>query len=286
MALNVALLRDSFRKLAPQADRLADVFYDTLFEQYPAVKPLFAGVSLPEQNKKLMAALGLVVKNLEKPDVLKKHLGQLGERHVAYGATAAHYPAAGECLLAALEEVAGSQWTPELRKAWAGAYGAVADLMRVGARQSTKEPSNPSKHGGGQQTMATMSKTTPKTNGRSAHGYGGNGKAAAGAAGLLSRVETLHGALENLGTNVLVADADLTLVYLNRRSHETLRAIEPIVKEVLGLRVDEMVGQSLDRFHGARAQEISRLLGDRRRFPHRATISLGPKRLDLNVSLV
>ena len=285
MALNVALLRESFHKIAPQAEQLADVFYDTLFERYPSVKPLFADVSLPEQKKKLVAALALVVKNLEKPDVLKTALGQLGERHLEYGAKAAHYPAVGECLLVALAEVAGDQWTPELKKAWTEAYGAVADLMRPGTRRSTHQPSNPSPREGGQHAMATVTKMTPKTNGRSVHGNGANGKAAA-AGGILSRVESLYAALDNLGTNVLVADADLNLIYMNQRSTETLRAIEPIIKEVLGLRVDELVGGSLDRFHGARAPEIRRLLTDHRRFPHRATISLGPKRLDLNVNLI
>jgi methyl-accepting chemotaxis protein len=288
MALNVALLRESFQKIAPQAERLADVFYDTLFERYPSVKPLFAGVSLPEQKKKLVAALVLVVKNLEKPDALKTALGQLGERHVEYGAKAAHYPAVGECLLAALAEVAGNQWTPELKKAWTEAYGAVADLMRAGARRSTHQPSNPSTREGGQHAMATVTKMMPKRNGRSVDGHAGNGhgKVAKATPGILARAETLYAALDNLGTNVLVADADLNLVYMNQRSTETLRAIEPILKEVLGLRVDELVGGSLDRFHGARAPEIRRLLTDHRRFPHRATISLGPKRLDLNVNLI
>jgi hemoglobin-like flavoprotein len=42
----------------------------------------------------------------------------------------------GSSLLATLEEVAGEAWTPELESAWSDAYGAIAGLMRKGARKA------------------------------------------------------------------------------------------------------------------------------------------------------
>ena len=129
MALNVDLLESSFQAIAPKAEELADTFYDLLFTEYPAVKPLFAKTDLAQQKKHLIAALSTVVGNLRKPDALTKVLGELGIRHIDYGAQREHYPAVGQTLLAALAKVAGDSWTQELNDAWAEAYGAIQDII-------------------------------------------------------------------------------------------------------------------------------------------------------------
>ena len=63
----------------------------------------------------------------------------------------------------------------------------------------------------------------------------------------------LQSAVNNLGTNVLIADKELNLIYMNERSEATLRAVEDVLEKELGLTVDELLGGSLDRFHGGRA---------------------------------
>ena len=131
--MNVTLIRSSFEALRPHAPLLVDRFYAILFERYPQVRPMFAHTDLARQKLMLTQALSLLVANLEKPDVLKDYLGQLGAKHVRYGAREAHYAAVGECLLAAMAEVAGPLWTEELEHEWAETYGAVASLMQQGA---------------------------------------------------------------------------------------------------------------------------------------------------------
>jgi hemoglobin-like flavoprotein len=131
--MNVTLLRTSFAALTPRATELVDRFYAILFERYPQVRPLFAHTNFPEQKKHLVQALALVVANLEKGDFLKSTLGGLGAKHVRYGVRDEHYAAVGECLLAAMAEIAGTIWTDELRREWTGAYGAVASMMQAGA---------------------------------------------------------------------------------------------------------------------------------------------------------
>ena len=131
--MNVSLIRSSFDALRPHAPLLVDRFYATLLERYPQVRPLFAHVDLPRQKQMLTQALSLLVANLENPDVLKSYLAQLGAKHVRYGARDAHYDAVGECLLAAMAEVAGPIWNAELEREWTETYGAVASLMKQGA---------------------------------------------------------------------------------------------------------------------------------------------------------
>jgi len=131
--MNVALIRSSFEALKPHANTLVDRFYSILFQRYPQVKPMFAHTDLPRQKHMLIQALVLLVTNLEKPDVLKSTLGAMGARHTGYGARDAHYDAVGECLLAAMAEVAGPLWSDELAAEWGETYGAVASLMKQGA---------------------------------------------------------------------------------------------------------------------------------------------------------
>lgn len=135
--MNVKLLRNSFELLKPQAQALVDRFYAILFERYPRVKPLFAHVTMPEQKTKLVQSLAFVVANLERPDALRDTLGAMGERHVGYGVRDEMYDAVGECLLAAMADVAGPAWSAELQEAWTAAYGAVAGLMKAGAAKVT-----------------------------------------------------------------------------------------------------------------------------------------------------
>jgi PAS domain S-box-containing protein len=125
----VELLEESFAVLAPQGDALAARFYQRLFEYYPTVMPLFSGSSVAEQQKKLLAALVLLVQNLHRPDVLNEYLKGLGARHVDYGVTAEHYPLITENLLAVIQEFEGDRWGPAVAQAWQNTLNNIATIM-------------------------------------------------------------------------------------------------------------------------------------------------------------
>ncbi len=127
--------------------------------------------------------------------------------------------------------------------------------------------------------MATTSpqKSKPSNDNRFAEFIGGDGSAD-------NAFARLRSVVDNLGTNVLIANADRDLVYMNERSEETLRAIEGIVQDELGVTVDELVGGSLDRFHGARAKEIAKTLSKPKNMPLKTDIRLGPLTLALEVN--
>lgn len=123
------LIEESFAALATQGEALTARFHERLFEQYPALIPLFSNSSVVEQQKKLLASLVLLVQNLHKPDVLSDYLKGLGARHVHYGATADHYPLVVENLLAVMAEFAGELWTPAVKQAWENTLNTVATIM-------------------------------------------------------------------------------------------------------------------------------------------------------------
>jgi methyl-accepting chemotaxis protein len=183
MGLNVELLEQSFKLVAPKADALVSRFYERLFQKYPAVKPLFKDASMAEQKKKLLASLVLVIHNLRKPEKLTEALQTLGARHVDYGAQPAHYDAVGENLLAVLGEFAGSAWTPPVKQAWTEAFGSIKAIMLQGAARHHSGTRRPA---GAPQRLSRTAKqpsrapisTQPPQEGRDMFTWFGNQKTA------------------------------------------------------------------------------------------------------------
>jgi len=124
----VALVQQSFGKVAPIADTAAGLFYNRLFEIAPEVRPLFPA-DLTEQRKKLMATLAVVVNGLAKLDAVLPAASALARKHVGYGVTAAHYAPVGVALLWTLEQGLGPAWTPEVKAAWTAAYATLSGFM-------------------------------------------------------------------------------------------------------------------------------------------------------------
>jgi methyl-accepting chemotaxis protein len=93
--------------------------------------------------------------------------------------------------------------------------------------------------------------------------------------------EILFAMLDNSPVNTMLADLDGTIVYINRKSIETLREIE----SELPVRVDEIVGGSYDVFHNNPSHQ-RKLLANERNLPFRSVIQVGKEKLDLLVSPV
>ena len=129
MRLQPEILEQSFAALAPQGERLVHRFYDRLFRDYPQVRPLFAQTDMPEQERKLLASLQLVIANVRKPAELSDALAQLACRHLDYGAQRGHYDAVVTTLLLTLAEVAGDLWTDPVAAAWRDALNLVQQSM-------------------------------------------------------------------------------------------------------------------------------------------------------------
>ncbi len=90
-------------------------------------------------------------------------------------------------------------------------------------------------------------------------------------------------AMDALPVNAMFCDRDLILRYLNRSSRKTLQTLQ----EHLPVPVDQIVGKSIHIFHRHQAN-IDRIMGashagGRHDLPHKATIELGPIKLDLHV---
>jgi hemoglobin-like flavoprotein len=133
MTLNVELLESSFSQIKDQEKGFTTHFYQILFADSPAVKPLFADTHMEKQARQLFKSLVFVVDNLRCPGVLSDSLKGLGTRHVRYGVLPEHYPMVGSALLKALSICLENAWTTTTEQAWSEAYSVVTQLMLSGA---------------------------------------------------------------------------------------------------------------------------------------------------------
>ncbi|GAB3245214.1 globin domain-containing protein [Nocardioides dilutus] len=129
--MDTDLLTESLMLADAPEDGLTRRFYDILFERYPDVRPLF-GADLGPQAAMLRTAVLAVLDHLDDEPWLASTLGSLGAKHAEWGVTEPMYAAVAECMLAAMAELAGDDWTPDMTAAWTEALTAVAGLMLAG----------------------------------------------------------------------------------------------------------------------------------------------------------
>ena len=87
--------------------------------------------------------------------------------------------------------------------------------------------------------------------------------------------------LDSAPINVMYADLEGTITYMNQASYSTLRTLE----EWLPVKVSEIVGRSFDVFHKNPSHQ-RRMIANPRNLPHEAVIQVGPEKLRLLVSAV
>ncbi len=89
----------------------------------------------------------------------------------------------------------------------------------------------------------------------------------------MTRVQNM---MNNIPINVMMADRDFNLIYMNPASIKQLKALE----HLLPVKADDIVGQNIDIFHKA-PEHQRKLLGDPSNLPYRTRIKVGDETLDL-----
>jgi hemoglobin-like flavoprotein len=129
------LIRESWAQVAPTADTAASIFYDRLFEIDPSLRGLFSRTDMASQRRNLMQTLGVVVASIDRLEKIVPAVEALGRRHAGYGVEAGHFETVGQALLETLAIGLGEAFTPEVREAWATAYGILAGVMQSAAAE-------------------------------------------------------------------------------------------------------------------------------------------------------
>ncbi|MRW91992.1 NO-inducible flavohemoprotein [Duganella sp. FT80W] len=113
-------------------------FYQSLFRDYPGVKPLFNQSNQQDGNQQraLANAVLMYAKNIEKLENLGPLVSTIINKHVSLQIQPEHYPIVGASLLKAIREVLGAEVaTDAVLEAWGAAYGQLADIL-IGAEEN------------------------------------------------------------------------------------------------------------------------------------------------------
>ena len=127
----IALVRQGYDRVAPQAEAVGVAIYERLFALDPSLRALF-GSDIRVHARNLMGAVGTVVRALDDLTPILEYIRALGRRHAAYGVQPRHIALGGAAVLAALEAALGDAFTTEARAAWTRAYETLAGAM-IGA---------------------------------------------------------------------------------------------------------------------------------------------------------
>lgn len=136
----ITLIKNSFLKISPMADRASALFYARLFDLDPGLRTFFQG-DLAEQERNLMRVLSLVVNGLDRLDQLLRIFRQQGLRHSRRQMSSGHYDTISESLLWTLGKGLGPDFTPATQAAWAKVYWLLAEALKTGVRDGTAQQS-------------------------------------------------------------------------------------------------------------------------------------------------
>jgi methyl-accepting chemotaxis protein len=246
---DIDLVEESFSLLAGQGEQIVSDFYQLLFANHPELSALFDGVSTAGQQKKLLAALLLLVRNLRNPGVLQEYLQGLGSRHQSYGVAAEDYQKVANCLLAVMRKRSGSHWTDAVASAWRNTLNAVAQQM-LSAYDSAED--------------SEMAVTSVKQED--------------------DFTSVMAKALDSAVTAVMMIDRDFNITYANQSTLDMLSEHEATLKQIFpGFSVKGLVGSNIDAFH-KNPQHQRQLLSDPGNLPYTTDIKVGPLAFRLNVT--
>ena len=256
LGLDVKTLEETYKLLEPSAPKLIKKFYKVLFQRYPQVKPMFAGTTLAAQERKLLGALNLVIKNLRQPDVLVDALRSLGERHRDYGAVPEHYAAVSDTMLDVLKEFTGDLWTEKIHDAWALALETVsATMLTAYGKENSKE------------TTMSASKKAVETGVKEEE-----------------ELTRLRAAIEGSMTAVMMVDLDFNVTFVNDSTMKLLKQHQAVLADVFpGFDADQIMGTCIDQFHKNPSHQ-RKLLADKRNLPYQTDINVKDLKFALNVT--
>lgn len=131
------LIRASMAELERSSDAATAYFYALLFVQYPHLREMFPA-AMDGQRDRLFRALLTAVRLYDDGKLLGDYLSGLGRGHRKYGTLPTHYPAVGECLMAALARYTPRTWGPRTEAAWVRAYTAISQTMIDAAAEAER----------------------------------------------------------------------------------------------------------------------------------------------------
>ncbi|MEZ5419439.1 MAG: methyl-accepting chemotaxis protein [Vicinamibacterales bacterium] len=255
----------------PAIKAAVDAFYARVLADAD-LAPFFEGVSMRAQVSKQNA---FFIQALGGPQVYKGKDMRTAHAHLPI--TQDHFGKVAGHLVAALAEVGVPQSL--IDEVIAAVAPLASDIVNISPADAGDRPAGPRP---AHLALARPTKESPMAAARTA---GANALAidGPGTAELMETTEALRGTLDAVRANILVANTDLEIVYANERSLETLKRIEPAIKQSFGVSVSQILGGSIHRFHKD-PRRIEAILRNPAALPHDGEFNFGGVTLKVSVN--
>ena len=134
-ALSPQLLQkmaDSWTVFSQNKRELGMQFYQTLFEKYPFVLPIFGRTDMDYLSMHLFQSLEFLMRCLssESTDEMMRELRFLGQVHSSAGVPSCAYPAISDTMFVLFEKYV-PDFSPELRQAWQTLFDRVTNVIKL-----------------------------------------------------------------------------------------------------------------------------------------------------------
>ena len=133
----IALVRGSYDRIAPQLSRIGASLCESLLRFHPELEELVES-EFTTQGSKWVAMLATVMSALDRPAQLHPIFFALGERHGLLGVRDEHYDIVGGALITALRPALDPMLATDAEAAWTALYAEAAASMIAGARWRAK----------------------------------------------------------------------------------------------------------------------------------------------------
>ena len=127
-AKEIELIRDSYRRIIPEVDRIAEEFYADLFRRDPKLRGLFRD-DMAGQGMRFMAAISVIVDNLDDAEQLDRQVDLLAQAHGQFRLREQAYRTMQEALIDTFRYGLGQRFTNEMQLAWRSAFSQICDAM-------------------------------------------------------------------------------------------------------------------------------------------------------------
>jgi nitric oxide dioxygenase len=125
------LVKATIPALQQHGEAVTRAFYETLFEEHPALLNIFnpANQRSGGQARSLAASILAYAAHIDHLDQLGGMVNRIAHKHASLEVQPEHYPIVGDHLLRAIRSVLGEAATPEIIEAWGAAYQQLATIM-------------------------------------------------------------------------------------------------------------------------------------------------------------
>lgn len=125
----IQLVEKSFRAITGRGEAFITRFYEKFFASYPKSEELFSQTDWPNQTRKMLLTIMMVVDNLRDAAHVKKMLYEANLVHQKFSLQAHDFDALTDAMVNTLAEFSGDTWSSELETAWRAAFGKINAIM-------------------------------------------------------------------------------------------------------------------------------------------------------------